>query len=134
MAGAQETRAQALLDQQRVLAEFGEAALRTENLDTLLHEACRLVGRALRTDLAKVVELLPDGRRMIVRAGVGWQPGVVGEIVVSAEDETPEALTLRAGAVISRRAHQENWEAANLSEIVAQAPYLQPVTPLYVSS
>ena len=50
-----------LLDQQRVLAEFGEFALRAEDLDGILNEACRLVGGALRTDLAKVAELLPDG-------------------------------------------------------------------------
>src|SRR5215204_3096019 len=43
----------ALLDQQRVLAEFGEFALRAENLDGILNEACRLVADALRTDLAK---------------------------------------------------------------------------------
>jgi two-component sensor histidine kinase len=107
MAGTHETSAQALLDQQRVLAEFGEAALRAEDLGALLHEACHLVGRALKTDLAKVVELLPDGRSMIVRAGVGWKPGVVGEVVVSAEGGSPESLTLRNGAVISTDVHRE---------------------------
>jgi two-component sensor histidine kinase len=107
MAGTQETSAQALLDQQRVLAEFGEAALRAQDLGGLLHDACRLVGRALRTDLAKVVELLPDGRSMIVRAGVGWKAGVVDEVVVSAEGGSPESLTLRHGAVISADVHRE---------------------------
>jgi hypothetical protein len=70
-----DTTSKALLDQQRVLAEFGEFALRAENLDGILNEACRLVGDALRTDLAKVAELLPDGKGMLVRAGVGWKPG-----------------------------------------------------------
>ena len=32
-----------MLDQQRVLAEFGEFALRAEDLDGILNEACRLV-------------------------------------------------------------------------------------------
>jgi hypothetical protein len=106
MAGTQDASAQALLDQQRVLAEFGEAALRVEDLGGLLHEACRLVGRALKTDLAKVVELLPDGRSMIVRAGVGWRPGVVNEAVVSTTD-SPEGLTLKDGAVISTDVHRK---------------------------
>jgi hypothetical protein len=35
-----------LLDQQRVLAEFGSFALKSENLDDILSEACRLVGVA----------------------------------------------------------------------------------------
>ena len=91
----------ALLDQQRVLAEFGEFALRAEDLDGILNEACRLVGDALRTDLAKVAELLPDGKSMLVRAGVGWKPGVVKEVVVSSDENSAEGLTLKDGAVIS---------------------------------
>src|SRR5829696_1188507 len=37
-----------LLEQQRVLAEFGEYALRADDLDAILSEACRLLGRALK--------------------------------------------------------------------------------------
>ncbi len=53
-----------LLAQQGALARFGELALRSEDLDEILHEACRLVGDALGTDLAKVVELAADGRTL----------------------------------------------------------------------
>src|SRR4051812_25082997 len=83
------------VDQQRALAAFGEVALRAEDLSAVLTEACRLVGQALNTDLAKVVELTPDGKAMLVRAGVGWKPGVVNEVLVSADDDTPEGLTLK---------------------------------------
>lgn len=44
-----------LLGQQRVLAEFGSFALKAEPLDDILNKACELVGEALRTDLAKVM-------------------------------------------------------------------------------
>ena len=90
-----------LLDQQRVLAKFGEFALRAEDLDGVLTEACRLVGGALRTDLAKVAELLPDGNGMRIRAGVGWRPGVLNQVVVASDKDSPEGLTLIDGAVIS---------------------------------
>jgi two-component sensor histidine kinase len=90
-----------LLEQQRVLAEFGEFALRAEDLDAILSQACQLVGRALRTELAKVMELLPDGRTMRVRAGVGWRPGIVGEVTITADENSPEGLTLKESAVIS---------------------------------
>jgi len=47
MAGSRDdTSSQALLDQQRVLAEFGEVALNAEDLSGILNEACRLVGEA----------------------------------------------------------------------------------------
>lgn len=69
-----------LLRQQAVFARFGEFSLRSENLDEILTEACRLVREALGADLAKVVELEADGETLLVRAGVGWKPGVVGKV------------------------------------------------------
>ena len=57
---------------QTVFARFGELALKSDDLDQILTEACRLAGEALGTDLAKVVQLQEDGQTMLVRAGVGW--------------------------------------------------------------
>jgi two-component sensor histidine kinase len=74
-----------LLEQQRALAKFGVLALRSNDLAEVLTEACRLVGEALGTDLAKVMELQPDGCTLLVRAGVGWRPGVVGCATVRAD-------------------------------------------------
>lgn len=61
----------ALLRQQTILAKFGELALKSDDLDEILTEACRLVGEALGTDLAKIVALQEDGHTLLVRAGVG---------------------------------------------------------------
>jgi two-component sensor histidine kinase len=97
-----------LLEQQRVLAEFGAFALEAEALDDILNQACKLVGKALDTDLAKVMELQPDGKTFRVREGVGWKPGVVGEAIVTAKANSPEGLTLTDGAVISNDIRTEN--------------------------
>ncbi len=86
-----------LLRQQTVLAQFGELALRSDDLDEILTEACRLAGEALGTDLAKVVELQEDGKTMLVRAGVGWGPDVVGVAKITAEQDTSEGHALRTG-------------------------------------
>ena len=86
-----------LLKQQTVLARFGELALRSEDLDEILEEACRLVGEALGTELANVVELSSNGLSLLVRAGVGWDPGVVGEIAMPLFDDTSAGHTLKAG-------------------------------------
>ena len=85
------------LQQQTILARFGEFALKSDNLDEILTRACQLIGEALGTDLAKVMELAKDGMTLLVRAGVGWQPGVVGEVTIKATDETSEGLALRTG-------------------------------------
>jgi signal transduction histidine kinase len=85
------------LRQQSVLARFGELALRSSDLDEILTEACRLIGEALGTDLAKVMQLLDDDETMLVRAGVGWQPGVVGKVTIPVRDDTSEGHALKTG-------------------------------------
>ena len=74
--------------------------MRSNDLDDILTEACRLVGEALGTDLAKVVELREDGRTLIVRAGVGWKPGVVGKATITLSDNTSESLAIKTGAPV----------------------------------
>ena len=86
-----------LLRQQDVLARFGEMALRSEDLDEILTEACRLVGKALGTDLSKVMELNADGLTLLVRAGVGWDPGIVGHVAVRAVKGSSEGYALQTG-------------------------------------
>lgn len=86
-----------VIRQQRVLAQFGEVALRSDDLDEILTEACRLVGEALGTDLAKVVELQPNGTTLLVRAGVGWKDGVIGVATIEAGEDTSEGYALKTG-------------------------------------
>lgn len=86
-----------LLRQHTILARFGELALRSDDLNEILTESCRLVGEALGTDLAKVVELQADGETLLVRAGVGWKPGVVGKATIKATDDTSEGYALKTG-------------------------------------
>jgi len=86
-----------LLKQQTILAKFGELALQSDDLDEILTEACHLVGQGLGTDLAKVMELQGDGETLLVRAGVGWKPGVVGEVTIQATHDSSEGYALRTG-------------------------------------
>jgi signal transduction histidine kinase/HPt (histidine-containing phosphotransfer) domain-containing protein len=86
------------LRQQTVLARFGELALRSADLDEILNEACRLVGEGLGTDLSKVMMLEADGETLLVRAGVGWKPGVVGALTLKVTDNTSEGVALHTGA------------------------------------
>jgi signal transduction histidine kinase len=83
-----------LLKQREIIAEFGELALRSDDLDEILVEACRLVGEALGTDLAKVMELHDEESTLFVRAGVGWKPGVVGQVRIKVEKTSSEGHAL----------------------------------------
>jgi hypothetical protein len=51
---------QVLLRQRKVLAQFGELALVSQELDEVLTEACRLVSEALGTHFAKFLQFSED--------------------------------------------------------------------------
>ncbi|MGL6245940.1 ATP-binding protein [Pseudomonas sp.] len=83
-----------LLRQRKVLAEFGELALVSDDIEHILDEACRLVGDALETHLAKFMLLQEDGATFVVRNGIGWTPNVVGKVWVQACEGSPERFSL----------------------------------------
>ena len=89
-----------MIERQRSLAKFGELALRSNDLQEVLTEACRLVSGALGTDLAKIVELQEDKRELFVRAGVGWQDGVVGKLRLPMSELSSETYAIRSGAPV----------------------------------
>ena len=89
-----------LLRQRKVLAKFGELALASDDLEQILDEACRLVGDALETNLAKFMLLEEDGITFFVRNGVGWAPDVVGKVRVQACEGSPEIFSLNTNAPV----------------------------------
>jgi hypothetical protein len=75
----------------------------------LLHEACELVSEAMGIELVKVLELLPDGETMLVRAGVNWKEGVVGHATFPAHANSPSGYALEEDApIISRNIEDED--------------------------
>ena len=64
--------AKKLRKQVATLTGFGGRALRTNNIGELLQEATQLVSDAIDVDLVKVLELLPDGRNLLVRGIQVW--------------------------------------------------------------
>jgi two-component sensor histidine kinase len=86
--------------QSAALAGFGKHALRTQDLDALLQEAAELVSQATGVELVKVLELLPDGDTMLVRAGVNWKPGVVGHATFKAHRRSPGGYALGENAAV----------------------------------
>lgn len=83
-----------LLRRQQVLAQFGEFVLDHDDIDEVLNEACRLIARALGADLAKVIEIESETRQGFVRAGVGWDPGVVGSVRIDLDQHSSEAYAI----------------------------------------
>lgn len=80
--------------QQAAVAQLGLHALLMHDTDLVLHEATRLVTEALEADFCKVLELLPAGDIFLLRAGTGWQEGMVGSARVSASLDSQAGYTL----------------------------------------
>ena len=83
--------------QQAAVAELGQRALAGTDLSTLLSEAVALVARTLEVEFCKVLELLPDGDALLLRAGTGWIQGCVGSARVGAETDSQAGYTLLSG-------------------------------------
>lgn len=105
--------------QQEILSELGVTALQGASFDTLLADTARLTAEGLRAEFCKVLEYIPADNELLVRAGVGWHPGIVGTARVGADLASPAGFALRTGKpVISN--HLENEERFRTPEILRQ--------------
>lgn len=105
--------------QQELLAELGVKALQGASFDELLGETARLTAIGLDVEFCKVLEYIPSNNRLLVRAGVGWDVGVVGVASVGADLESPAGFALRTGKpVISN--HLEHEERFRTSDLLKQ--------------
>jgi sigma-B regulation protein RsbU (phosphoserine phosphatase) len=72
-----------------VVAELGQRALHSDRYENVLDEAVTLVAQVLDVDYCNVMELLPGGAELLLRAGVGWKEGYVGQARVKSRDSQP---------------------------------------------
>jgi two-component sensor histidine kinase len=105
--------------QQEILAELGVLALQRTTFAELLESTARLMAEGLHADYCKVLEYHPEENRFLVRAGVGWEEGVVGTATIGADLASPAGYALRTGKpVISN--HLENEERFRTPELLAE--------------
>src|SRR5216683_2650435 len=105
--------------QQEILAELGVSTLQGSSFDKLLADTARLTAEGLRAEFSKILEYVPSEGRLLIRAGVGWDDGIVGVVSVGADLESPAGFALRTGKpVISN--HLENEERFRTPDILRQ--------------
>lgn len=105
--------------QQAILAELGVSALQGATLAKLLEDTVRLTAEGLQTEFCKILEYIPMENRFLVKAGVGWEEGVVGVASVGADLDSPAGFALKTGKpVISN--HLENEERFRTPALLAR--------------
>ncbi len=103
-----EARLRAYARQHAAVAQLGQEALSGAPMETLMDAAVRLVARGLGAERVEVLELLPDGEEMLVRAGVGWSYDAIGTARLPATAETMSGFVLRRReSVVSEDVHAE---------------------------
>ena len=78
-----------------------------------------MTAEGLDAEYCKIMEYIPAEKRLLVRAGVGWGEGVVGNATVGADLDSPAGYALQTGKpVISN--HLENEERFRTPELLAE--------------
>jgi diguanylate cyclase (GGDEF)-like protein/PAS domain S-box-containing protein len=67
-------------NQQNAIAELGQRALTEIDLSEFMETVVHQVAQTLKSDYVDIFELLPNGDWKL-RAGVGWQPELVGQVL-----------------------------------------------------
>jgi PAS domain S-box-containing protein len=80
--------------QQAAVVELGQRALVGADLSELNDLAVALVAQTLGVEFSKILELLPNGRALLLRSGVGWRAGCVGKKTVSSNRGSQAGYTL----------------------------------------
>lgn len=98
--------------QQEALAQLGERALVEPDLERLLNDAASTVALTLAVDFVKILELLPGGGELMLRAGFGWNNDFIGTILTTSAPNSYARFTLDSAApvVIHEFANESRFE------------------------
>ncbi|MBD8471329.1 GAF domain-containing protein [Sphingomonas sp. CFBP 8765] len=85
----------------------------------MLQRATELCGEGMRSKYCKFLEYRPEQDSLLVRAGIGWAPGVVGSAEMRTDLASPAGFALETGQpVISN--HLENEERFRTPAFMAE--------------
>jgi two-component sensor histidine kinase len=90
-------RIEKLLRQQAAIASFGSFALRQNDLLKVLSAAAEACANGLDAPFSKVCRYREAENDLLIEAGYGWQPGVIGHVVSRADASSPQGRAFVSG-------------------------------------
>jgi GAF domain-containing protein len=84
----------------QVLAEFGQDALQSIDLQGLLDLAVLRVAQAIHVSHTKLMRYRSETADLLIVAGTGWHPGVVGRARLRIDLDSPAGRALQTGRAI----------------------------------
>jgi PAS domain S-box-containing protein len=85
-----------LAKQQAKIAQFGQQALANVDLNCLMEEVAILIAEGLGVGYSKVLELLPNRKKLLLRGGLGWKPGLVGQTIFEVGNESQAGYAIQS--------------------------------------
>ena len=83
--------------QQQIVAELGSRAFAGRDLGDLLDRGIRALVETLEVPLAALLEPMPGSDLLLMRAGVGWREGLVGQLILDGGHGTALAHVFATG-------------------------------------
>jgi len=91
------TQVRKLLRQQAAVAHFGSFALREGDVLKVLTEAARVCAECLSVPFSNVCRYREQENDLLIEAGYGWHPGVIGNVVSRADITSPQGRAFITG-------------------------------------
>ncbi len=82
------------------VAELGQNALAGGDVSVLMNEAAGLIARILAVPCCGIWESQPNGESLLLRAGAGWEKGLVGSATVDAGSGSQEGYALHSNEAV----------------------------------
>jgi len=86
--------------QQEAVARLGAQALTELGLQRFFEDCVKTIAETLDVELVKILELVPGDAELLLRAGSGWLPGLVGTALVSTDRDSQAGFTLASGGPV----------------------------------
>lgn len=90
-----------LLDYQRAIIAFARLAAEARAPERLMHHLTAQVARLTHVGRVKVLRYRPDDGDLLIEAGVGWKPGVVGRATLGIDRRSPAGRALQTGSPVT---------------------------------
>src|SRR3569832_1995164 len=99
-----------LEEQRRCIEALSRIGLQAVSSTELMQYVVAQVARVTQIEHVKVLRYRPERGDLLLEAGVGWKPGIVGNAVLAADFSSPAGRALQTGDTVAIENILENEE------------------------